>query len=390
MIISIDQLKPNPDNPRTITPESLEKLKKSIQEFPEMLKLRPIIIDKDNVVLGGNMRLKALKELGITDVEVIRAEELTEDQKREFIIKDNLSFGDWDWDKLSVDFDFNQLLDWGVDSSEIKANFKPMEVEDDEFEIPEEINTDIVPGDYFEIGTHRLLCGDSTKQESWQKLCGSNHFNLIVTDPPYNVDYTGGTKDKLKIINDKMDSDDFIKFLYDFYQSISECSEPGASFYIFHADSEGHNFRKAFIDTNHHLAQCLIWLKNSSVMGRQDYHWKHEPILYGWKKGASHNWYSDRKQTTVLEFDRPQKNEEHPTMKPIKLISYLIQNSSAPNDLIGDGFLGSGSTMVASHLTKRTCYGMELDPKYCQVIIDRMIKLEPEIVIFKNGEPYKN
>jgi site-specific DNA-methyltransferase (adenine-specific) len=213
-------------------------------------------------------------------------------------------------------------------------------------------------------------------------------FDLVVTDPPYNVDYTGKTKDALKIENDKKSNDDFYKFLFDFYIQIAAETKKGGSFYIWHADSEGANFRYAMANAGIMVKQCLIWVKNSMVMGRQDYHWKHEPCLYGWKEGAAHNWYTNRKQTTVLEFDRPSRNAEHPKMKPVELISYQINNSSKKGDLVGDGFLGSGTTMVASHQLKRKCYGMELDPKYCQVIIDRMIALDSSLTIKVNGKKY--
>jgi len=210
--------------------------------------------------------------------------------------------------------------------------------------------------------------------------------DIVVTDPPYNVDYEGGTG--LKIINDKMSDDSFYQFLYDFYTALGSFTKPGGSWYVWHADSEGANFRRAMADSGLYLKQCLIWVKNRIVLGRQDYHWKHEPCLYGWKPGASHNWYSDRKQSTILEFDRPSRNAEHPTMKPVELITYLIGNSSKNGMIVADGFLGSGTTMVAAHQLNRKCYGMELDPKYCQVIIDRMRKLDPSIQIKRNGQPY--
>lgn len=208
--------------------------------------------------------------------------------------------------------------------------------------------------------------------------------NFIAT----NVSYTGKTKDALKIANDKQNDGDFYQFLYDFYTSCGSFTKAGGAWYVWHSESEGANFRKAMSDAGIMVKQCLIWVKSSMVMGRQDYQWKHEPCLYGWKDGAAHGWYSDRKQTTVLEFDRPNRNAEHPTMKPIPLIAYQIGNSSKQGDIVVDGFFGSGTTMVASHQLKRKCYGMELDPKYCQVIVDRMMKLDPTLEVKLNGKPY--
>jgi len=262
-------------------------------------------------------------------------------------------------------------------------------VVEDDYEIPEDIETDIHVGDIFEIGEHRLVCGDSTDQETVATLMNSNLADMVVTDPPYNVDYTGGTKDALKILNDKKSNNEFYEFLYNAFINLSKNIKRGGSAYIFHADSEGFNFRKAFIESGFLMKQCLIWEKNSLVMGRQDYQWMHEPILYGWLDGASHSWYSDRKQTTLLKFDRPRVNREHPTMKPVNLVAYLIKNSSKQDDIVLDTFLGSGTTMVASHQLGRKCYGMELDPKYCKVIIDRMKLLDSTIVIKKNGEVYE-
>lgn len=387
--MKVSELKENPDNPRKIDPIKLEKLINSIHEFPAMMELRPIVVDAENTVLGGNMRLTAIRKLGmkeIPDTWVKRATDLTDEEKQRFIIADNVGFGDWDWDALQEGWDVGQLQEWGLEVPEWAGKGQEAEAQEDDYEIPDEVKTDIVLGDLFEIGEHRLLCGDSTIADEWEKLCQDDKMDLVITDPPYNVDYTGKTKDSLKIENDKMSQSDFYQFLYDFYVSAGIFTKQGGAWYIWHADTEGHNFRKAFIDAGFKLAQCLIWKKNSMVMGRQDYHWKHEPCLYGWKEGAAHGWYSDRKQTTVLEFDRPNRNAEHPTMKPVELIAYQIVNSSKQGDIIGDGFLGSGTTMVAAHQLNRRCYGMELDPKYCQVIVDRMRKLDPGLEIKKNGQ----
>jgi site-specific DNA-methyltransferase (adenine-specific) len=349
-----------------------------------MLELRPIVIDENNMVLGGNMRLKACIEAGLTDVPVIHANNLSEEKKKEFIVKDNVGYGEWDWDDLANNWDALELTEWGLDIPNFEGEI--LEAEEDDFDVPVGgSETDIVLGDIFEIGQHKLLCGSSTQTDSWSKIFASELADLVITDPPYNVAYTGKTKDALTIQNDSMGDGDFYQFLYDFYTALGSYTKAGGSWYVWHADSEGANFRRAMADAGIMVKQCLIWVKNSMVMGRQDYQWKHEPCLYGWKEGAAHSWYSDRKQTTILEFNRPTRNAEHPTMKPIELISYQINNSSKQGDIVADAFLGSGTTMIASHQTNRICYGMELDPKYCQVIVDRMRKLDPTLEIKKNG-----
>jgi len=383
-LIEITKIKSNPNNPRIIKDDKFKKLVKSIKEFPEMLKLRPIVVNSDMIVLGGNMRLKACIEAGLKEVNVIIADELTEEQQKEFIIKDNVSFGEWDWEVINCEWDIDKIGEWGLDIPDAFA--VKLEAEEDEFDVPEGgIETDIVLGDLFEIGEHKLICGDSTQTDTFKVLFGEQLADLVVTDPPYNVSYEGKTKDKLKIANDKQSNNDFYKFLYDFYTALGSYTKPGGAWYVWHADSEGANFRKAMSDAGIMVKQCLIWVKNSMVMGKQDYQWKHEPCLYGWKEGASHGWYSDRKQTTILNFDRPQRNAEHPTMKPIALFSYQISNSSKQGDIVADAFGGSGTTMVACHQMNRKAYLVEFDPKYCQVIIDRMKKLDSTLIIKKNG-----
>jgi DNA modification methylase len=414
--VKISDIKTNPNNPRTIKDEKFNKLVKSIQEFPEMLRIRPIVVNSDMVVLGGNMRLKACKEAGLKEIPIIRADQLTEDQQREFIIKDNVGFGEWEWDMIRADWDVQELAEWGLDIPEFETT--ELEAVEDDYEMPDQVETDIVLGDLFEIGEHRLLCGDSTDSDQVAKLMNGEKADMVMTDPPYNVAYEGGTG--LTIMNDEMDNDSFYTFLFLFYKAFSDITKQGGAWYVWHADSEGVNFRKAFTESGLLLKQCLIWVKNALVMGRQDYHWKHEPCLYGWKEGAAHYFTDDRTKTTVIEdkldikklkkeelvkllsevmsdktkttiihHDKPLRNTEHPTMKPILLLAPLIENSSKTGWLVADPFLGSGSTMVASHQLKRKCYGMELDPKYCQVIIDRMIKLDPTLTIKRNGEPYQ-
>ena len=412
--MNINEIKPNPSNPRIIKDDKFKKLVKSIQDFPQMLELRPIVIDENNIVLGRNMRLKACIEAGLKDVPVKQAKELTEEQKKEFIVKDNVGYGEWDWDALANEWDIELLNEWGLDLPDLDIEDTFIGAEEDDFEIPDQINTDIVEGDLFEIGEHKLLCGSSTQTDTWAKIFNEELADMVMTDPPYNVNYEGGTG--LKIMNDEMSNDSFYQFLYDFYTALGSYTKAGGAWYVWHADSEGANFRQAFKDSGLLLKQCLIWVKNALVMGRQDYHWKHEPCLYGWKEGAAHYFTEDRTKTTVIEdevdyrklskkelldlvkeitsdkqkttiihCDKPTKNDVHPTMKPIKLLAPLIENSSRVGQLVADGFLGSGSTMVASHQLKRKCYGIELDPKYCQVIVDRMKKLDPTLIIKKNG-----
>jgi DNA modification methylase len=384
--VNIKEIVANKENPRYISDKKFNKLVQSIKDFPEMLDKRPLIVDEDMVVLGGNMRLKALQKAGIKEIPIDIAVGWTDEQKNEFIIKDNVGFGEWDFDILANEWDIDKLNEWGLD-----FDFKiETEVEEDDYVEPDDIKVDVVLGDFIEIGEHKLLCGDCLISDNAVKIFKDLKADLLLTDPPYNVDYTGKTKKNLKIKNDKMDDKSFYEFLYDFFTTTKLYIKEGGSVYVWHADTEGHNFRKAFVDSGFLLKQCLIWVKNQIVMGRQDYHWQHEPCLYGWNDGAAHNWYSDRKQSTVLNFDKPSRNESHPTMKPIDLISYQIRNSTKKGDIIYDPFIGSGSTMLAAHQLNRICYGIELDPKYCQVIIDRMLNFDSDITVKINGKKYKS
>jgi DNA modification methylase len=416
--VAINTVKANPNNPRIIKDDKFAKLVKSINEFPQMLNLRPIVVNDDMVVLGGNMRLKACKEAGLKEIPIIKASELTEQQQKEFIVKDNVGYGEWDWDDLANNWDVDELQDWGLDIPGFVNEEIIAEVEEDDFDVPEGgIETDIVSGDLFEIGQHKLLCGSSTETDTWQRLFDKQLCDMVMTDPPYNNNYEGGTG--LKIMNDQMTNDSFYQFLYDFYTALGSYTKPGGAWYVWHAQMESANFMQAYKDSGLLLKQCLIWVKNALVMGRQDYHWKHEPCLYGWKEGAAHYFTddrtnstviedvidytklnkkelldlvkemtSDKQKTTIIHCEKPSKNDVHPTMKPIKLLAPLIENSSKIGELVADGFLGSGSTMVAAHQLKRRCYGTELDPKYCQVIVDRMIKLDPTLEVKRNGQPY--
>jgi site-specific DNA-methyltransferase (adenine-specific) len=384
-----------------------------------MLQLRPIVVNDDMVVLGGNMRLKACKEAGLKEIPIIKASELNEEQQRAFIIKDNVGFGEWDWDALANEWDAEQLDEWGLDLPSDLIVEEEIEVEEDDYEIPDEINTNIVIGDLFEIGEHRLLCGDSTQVDTWDKVMNEKLCDMVMTDPPYNIAYIGKTKDALTIQNDDMSDSNFYQFLYDFYTALGSYTKKGGAWYVWHASTETANFSTAMRNSGLLLKQYLVWVKNSMVMGRQDYQWKHELCLYGWKEGAAHYFTNERNHTTVIEdkidikkltkdemkkmltemlsdktkstiihCDKPTRSTEHPTMKPILLLAPLIQNSSKENEIVADAFLGSGSTMVAAHQLNRKCYGMELDPKYCQVIIDRMLKLDPSLSVKRNGETY--
>jgi len=384
MWVKITSIKSNPNNPRIIKDDKFDKLVKSIIELPEMAEVRPIICNKDMIVLGGNMRLKAMKKAGWKEVPV-KIVDWDEEKQRQFIIKDNVSGGEWDWEMLANEWDANELQEWGLDLPDFD-NTKELEAEDDDYEIPDEVKTDIVLGDLFEIGEHRLLCGDSTDSDQVGKLMDGALADMCHTDPPYNINYEGGSKKRKKIANDKLE--DFPKFLYDVYTTISTVLKKGGAIYVWHASSETHNFIQQFLDAGFLFKSYIVWNKNNSTFGRSDYHWKHEPCIYGWLDGASHKWYGDRKQTTVWDIERPSRSDEHPTMKPIPLCSKPLQNSSAVGNIVLDVFLGSGSTMVAAHQLKRKCYGMELDPKYCQVIVERMLKLDPNIKIKKNGVDY--
>jgi len=366
--VDINTIHENPHNPRTITEDKFRKLVKSLKEFPEMLEARPIVVDKDNIVLGGNMRLKAAREAGLTEVPIYRSE-WSHDKSSEFVIKDNVGFGEWDWDLLANEWDAYPLAEWGLDvwtpEEEVEGLTDPDEVP----EVPADPITQ--PGDLWILGDHRLLCGDSTKAEDVERLMNGEKADLWLTDPPYNIAYEGGSKKRDMIENDEMGDADFRSFLVLSYTTAHNALCPGGAFYIFHADTEGLNFRGAADDIGLKVRQVLIWNKNNSAFGRSDYHWKHEPCLYGWKEGAAHNWHNDRKQTTVLEFDRPSRSSEHPTMKPVELIEYCMGNSSTKGQIVLDSFLGSGSTLIAAEKTGRKCYGMELDPKYCDVIVKR-------------------
>lgn len=342
---------------------------------------------KDNWCLDGHGRLRVLNKEKIEfdntgyeiPVHLIQAEDITD--AKEKLLKITSQYQQITYEGLQNYIDEAELVDVEIyeavhfDALPLLGQTNVEEVEEDEPPEVDDKETFSKPGEIYKLGKHRVMCGSATSEEDTNKLLGQQMIDLYLTDPPYNVDYTGKTKDALKIENDQMDDGEFLAFLSDANRRADEHMKSGASFYIFHADSEGYNFRASVKEVGWMLKQCLIWVKQTMVMGRQDYQWKHEPILYGWKSGASHNWFSDRKQTTVLEFDRPSRSTEHPTMKPLNILAYLIQNSTKAGDLVFDNFLGSGSTLMAADLVDRTCYGIELDPKYVDVIRKRYSKV---------------
>ena len=320
-------------------------------------------------------------------VPCVIADDLTEEQIKAYRLADNkvAELAEWDFDLLGAELDSIikiDMCDFGFDFN-LEEEEKEVVEDDFEVELPEEPRTKL--GDIYQLGNHRLMCGDSTSITDVEKLMGGDLADMLLTDPPYNVDYEGKTKDKLKIENDKMDNDNFRQFLIDAFNNADMVMKAGAVFYIWHADSEGYNFRGACFDVGWKVRQCLIWNKNSMVMGRQDYHWKHEPCLYGWKDGAGHLWASDRKQTTVISFDRPTRNDLHPTMKPVPLFDYQIKNNTKGGDIVLDLFGGSGTTIMACEQNERRAYTMEFDPRYVDVIISRWEQFTGKKAVLLNG-----
>ncbi len=360
-------------NPRKISDKDFKQLKKSLETFQCV---EPIVVNqfegRENVIVGGHQRLKAMESLGWSEVPTVEVY-LNLDEEKELNVRLNKNTGEFDFELLTDLFDTDKLEEIGFELDELpeitEDLTEPLTDPDEAPEPPKEPKTKL--GDIYELGNHRLMCGDSTLITNAEKVMQGDLADLIVTDPPYNVSYEGKTKDALTIENDSMGDSQFYSFLYDSYSTYFAVSKAGAGIYVFHADSEGVNFRKAMIDAGFLLKQCCIWVKNTMVMGRQDYHWQHEPILYGWKDGGAHKWYSDRKQKTVWNFDRPSRNAEHPTMKPIDLIEYPINNSSKKGDIVIDFFGGSGSTLIACEKNGRKCRTIEFDPKYCDVIVER-------------------
>lgn len=386
----ISALKLNPANPRSIKDEKFAQLVRSVRDFPQMLEIRPIVVNKQMEVLGGNMRLRACMEAGLTEVPIIRAENLTDDQQREFIIKDNVGFGEWDWIALANEWDAEELADWGLDVPDFSAGAN--EAQEDDYEMPDEIQTDIVLGDLFEIGPHRLLCGDSTVEADVEKLLSGKEPYLMVTDPPYGVEYDPTWRHKAGI-NDsgrvgKVKNDDKADWRETW--SLSPCSVC----YIWHGGKHASTVQDSIEASGFEVRAQIIWNKQQMVFSRGDYHWKHEPCWYAVKRGKKGNWAGDRKQTTVWDIQSilqssKRKEEDsaqfHGTQKPVECMARPIANHDGD---VYDPFLGSGTTMVAAHQLNRKCYGMEIDPKYCQVIVDRMLKLDPTLEVKRNGQPY--
>lgn len=385
--LNTGQIKDVPKNPRFIKDERYEALKKSIDDDPEMLQLRELVAYDNNgelVVILGNMRYRAMKELGYKDapVKVLPAE--TDAKKlRAYIQKDNIAFGQNDWDLLGNEWDIEELQDFGLECDFLtdldidKGNENTMDnVQEDDFD-PDSVQEDEIEvklGDIFQLGNHRLMCGDSTKDEFVNALCDEKQMDMLLTDPPYNVEYTGKSSElkNKKIANDAMPEDSFRTFLLSVFNLAASHLKKGGAFYIWHADSEGVAFRNSVDGTGSLLLkQTLIWNKNSFVLGRQDYQWKHEPCLYGWKEGGPHYFINDRSLSTVIDMNKPQRADLHPTMKPIELFAYCINNSSKVGENVLDLFGGSGTSIIASEQLGRKCYMMEFSPHFVNVIIKR-------------------
>ncbi len=381
----IDELIPYANNPRH-NDDAVFAVANSISQFGFKV---PVVVDKENVIVCGHTRYKAAQKLGLKTIPCIIADDLTPEQINAFRLADNKTaeLADWDMSKLEEELeglanDFD-MEDFGF--KELETLDEPSEIADDDFDDAPPEDPKAKRGDLYQLGEHRLLCGDATDQNDVERLLGAgDKADLYLTDPPYNVAYVGKTKDALTIQNDKMADGDFRQFLVDAFSAADAVMKQGAAFYIWHADSEGFNFRGAWNDIGWKVRQCLIWNKNSMVLGRQDYQWKHEPCLYGWKDGASHNWYSDRSQTTVIDMDKPSRSADHPTMKPVQLFAYQIQCSTKPGDIVYDSFGGSGTTLIACEQLQRKAMIMELDPRYVDVIIKRWETLTGKSAVLMN------
>ena len=392
--LPLKELKPAAYNPRKKLKKGdkeYEKIKQSLLKFGYV---DPIIVNEDLTVIGGHQRLTVLKDLDYETAKCVIVDLPKEDEKALNIALNKIT-GQWD-EALLADLlldlqesDFNLDLT-GFEPPEIDdilSNVHDKELSEVEFDVEEELKKPTVSrhGDIWQLGKHRVICGDSTKAETYKQLLNDRKANLVVTDPPYNVDVeeTAG-----KILNDNMSDGDFYQFLLSMFTQVENHMEDDASIYVFHADTEGLNFRKAFKEAGFYLSGCCIWKKNSLVLGRSPYQWQHEPCLYGWKKKGKHQWFSDRKQTTIWEYDRPKSSKDHPTMKPIQLMAYPIQNSSMRGTIVLDPFLGSGSTLIAADQTGRVCYGIELDEKFVDVIVKRYIEVtgDTEVTVQRNHE----
>ena len=394
-LINVDKLVPYVNNARTHSVEQVNKLRSSIREFGF---INPVIIDSDYGVIAGHGRLIAAKEEGIKEVPCVLVDYLTEAQKKAYIIADNRYAEDAGWDEELLRIEIESLQEeafdislTGFDDEEISKLFgnDTSDIEDDDFDLNKALEEAafVEKGDIWKVGRHTLMCGDATSPDDVDKLMEDKRANLVITDPPYGVSFKSSSG--LTIKNDSMKNDEFYIFLFAAFDCVQKHLEKGAAAYVFHADTEGLNFRKAFVDAGFHLAGVCIWVKNALVLGRSDYQWQHEPVLYGFLKDGKHPWYSDRKQTTIWNFDKPKRNENHPTSKPIDLLAYPITNSSQENAIVIDTFGGSGSTLIACEKTNRICYTMELDEKYASVILRRYVENtndEVNVFVIRDGK----
>lgn len=401
-LADIEELIPYARNARTHSPAQITQIAASIKEFGF---LAPIVIAEDNTILCGHGRFYAAQKLGLKKIPCVKESHLTDAQKRAYIIADNkLSINaGWDDELLAVELSDLQgegidLSITGFDEKELADLFEDKsksDVEDDGYDLSAALEKAafVQRGDFWTVGRHRLMCGDATNADDVVALMNGKRANLFLTDPPYGVSFKSSSG--LTIQNDSIKDEDFYNFLKSAFSAAVACLEKGAAAYIFHADTEGLNFRRAFVDTGFHLAGCCIWVKDSLVLGRSDYQWQHEPVLYGFLQNGKHSWYSDRKQTTIWNFAKPKKNANHPTSKPLDLLSYPIQNSTQENAVVLDTFGGSGSTLMACELTNRICYTMELDEKYASVILRRYVDdtgRSDDVFVERDGEkiPYSS
>jgi DNA modification methylase len=380
-LVSTDKLIPYVNNARTHSPEQIKKLRSSLREFGFV---NPVIIDREYNVIAGHGRLMAAKEEGITEVPCVYVDHLTDAQKKAYILADNRMALDAGWDEELLAVEMQELQDLGYDLSMTGFDEKELadlfsdgtgsDAKDDDFDLTAALEKAafVERGDIWTIGRHRLMCGDATSDDDVSALMNGVKANLILTDPPYGVSFKSSSG--LTIQNDSMKNEEFYYFLLSAFKCMAAHLEKGGAAYVFHADTEGLNFRRAFIDAGFHLAGCCIWVKDSLVLGRSDYQWQHEPVLYGFMQNGKHKWYSDRKQTTIWHFDKPKRNANHPTSKPLDLLGYPIGNSTQENAVVIDTFGGSGSTLMACEQMKRICYMMELDEKYASVILRRYVE----------------
>ncbi len=392
-LVPTEKLIPYINNARTHSAEQINKLRSSLREFGF---IDPVIIDRNYNVIAGHGRIEAAKAESISEVPCVFADHLTEMQKKAYILADNRMAMDAGWDEelLKIEIESLQAEDFdialtGFNDNEIAELFSDSgdNVTDDDFDVDGELNKPSVTqsGDLWFLGSHRLICGDSTKEDTYTRLMDGKKANLTITDPPYNVNYEGSAG---KIKNDNMEDGKFYQFLLAAFMNMENVMADDASIYVFHADTEGLNFRKAFSDAGFYLSGTCIWKKQSLVLGRSPYQWQHEPVLFGWKKKGKHQRYTGRKESTIWEFDKPKKNGDHPTMKPIPLIAYPIKNSSMSNCIVLDPFGGSGSTLIACEQTNRICYTIELDEKFCDVIVKRYIEQvgnSDGVFVLRNG-----